>query len=101
MKRLIEYDYPGNIRELQNILEHALILCKGEELSPEALPAFLPPDHPPANAAPSPSRLQDLEIRTIVQALEESQWNKSQALVCWGSIARLSGANSSDISWCK
>ncbi len=40
MKHLIAYDYPGNIRELQNILEHALILCKEEELLPEFLPAF-------------------------------------------------------------
>lgn len=79
MKRLIEYDYPGNIRELQNILEHALILCKGEELSPEALPTFLPVSQTSVKAAPSSSRLQDLEIQTIMKALEDSQWNKSRA----------------------
>lgn len=79
MKHLIAYDYPGNIRELQNILEHALILCKEEELLPEFLPAFLNTTPAAPKPVASSSRLHDMEMQTIVKALEQSQWNKTQA----------------------
>lgn len=38
MKFLLEYDYPGNIRELENIIEHAFILCKDDLIRVECLP---------------------------------------------------------------
>ena len=38
MKCLNEYDYPGNLRELQSIIERAVILCSGSELLPDHLP---------------------------------------------------------------
>ncbi|MCK6555991.1 sigma 54-interacting transcriptional regulator [Candidatus Binatia bacterium] len=39
-KRLQEYEYPGNIRELENIVEHAVALCDGETIHEEHLPAY-------------------------------------------------------------
>ncbi|MBA2540124.1 MAG: sigma-54-dependent Fis family transcriptional regulator [Deltaproteobacteria bacterium] len=47
LARLSAYDFPGNVRELKNTIEHAVILCTGDELSPEDLPR---PLHTPANA---------------------------------------------------
>lgn len=41
MKILLNHTYPGNVRELQNILEHAMILCKGVEILPRHLPGYL------------------------------------------------------------
>jgi PAS domain S-box-containing protein len=38
---LLNHAYPGNVRELQNIIEHAMILCKGMEIQPEHLPNHL------------------------------------------------------------
>jgi DNA-binding NtrC family response regulator len=38
LARLSAYDFPGNMRELKNTIEHAVILCTGDELSPEDLP---------------------------------------------------------------
>jgi DNA-binding NtrC family response regulator len=38
LARLSAYDFPGNVRELKNTIEHAVILCTGDELSPEDLP---------------------------------------------------------------
>jgi len=41
MNMLLNYDYPGNVRELQNILEHALIVCQGNIIEPEHFPFTL------------------------------------------------------------
>jgi two-component system response regulator PilR (NtrC family) len=40
-KRLLQYDYPGNIRELENIIEHAVTLCDGDTATEEHLPRYL------------------------------------------------------------
>jgi len=41
MDILLNFDYPGNVRELENILEHALIICSDEIIKPEHLPVVL------------------------------------------------------------
>jgi len=41
LKILLNYDYPGNVRELENIIEHAMILTKGIEIQPRHLPSYL------------------------------------------------------------
>jgi PAS domain S-box-containing protein len=41
MQILLNYNYPGNIRELENIIEHAFVLCKGSELTEKCLPPHL------------------------------------------------------------
>jgi PAS domain S-box-containing protein len=41
LKILLDHPYPGNVRELQNIIEHAMILCKGIEIQPSNLPRYL------------------------------------------------------------
>ncbi|MBI9086263.1 MAG: sigma 54-interacting transcriptional regulator [Desulfobacterales bacterium] len=51
MDVLLNHDYPGNIRELENILEHALIICRGDMVKPEHLPVFLQNRDSPEKAA--------------------------------------------------
>ena len=48
LARLLDYDYPGNVRELENIIEHAFILCRGGLIQMPHLPSFL--QTPPAFA---------------------------------------------------
>ena len=49
---MLNYDYPGNVRELENILEHALIVCREETIGPQHLPEYVYRRGLPAPTAP-------------------------------------------------
>lgn len=80
---LLDYSYPGNVRELANIIEYAGIVCNGDviditDLKPTAVqlktePAILPA--PAANALNAMS-LRDIEKIAIRQSLERHNWKK-------------------------
>jgi len=63
---LARYDYPGNIRELRNILERASLLCDGDTIQPAHLPEEVRADigHR-RNAAATPTTLEQLERQTL------------------------------------
>ena len=72
---LLQYEWPGNIRELHNALERAAILCEGGAITAEHLSL-----RGPGVAAPRRrSNLPEVERRAIEQALHETAWNKSKA----------------------
>jgi transcriptional regulator with GAF, ATPase, and Fis domain len=89
---LLDYHWPGNIRELRNILERAAILCDGGLIAAEHL-ALRPPSPSPlpavhvtsvgalaAPAAPAaPGDLKSMERALIAQALTDARFNKSEA----------------------
>jgi formate hydrogenlyase transcriptional activator len=73
MDSLIRYDWPGNVREMQNVIERAVILSPGpslhvplSDLLPAATPAQLP--------AEAPVTLADAEREHILRVLRESHW---------------------------
>lgn len=77
LERLQNYPWKGNIRELRNVLERALILCDGDTLEP----AFLPSDfqaHPGSDIG-SDFSLAAAESRQIRQVLEQTGGNKTEA----------------------
>jgi Nif-specific regulatory protein len=76
---LTAYDWPGNIRELQNVVERAVLMCDGEELQRSHLPREIaaPDDAPPPQ--PGDSSLWDYERAMIINALSEHRWNRSAA----------------------
>ncbi|MGA6925901.1 MAG: helix-turn-helix domain-containing protein, partial [Desulfosarcina sp.] len=47
---LLDYGYPGNVRELENILEHALIICRGDMIQPDHLPEYVKAINAPVSA---------------------------------------------------
>jgi transcriptional regulator with PAS, ATPase and Fis domain len=85
MELLLNYDYPGNVRELQNIIEHTLVLCKDDELAPSSLPSYLRTSHmTSAKHSEQSTRLQDLEMQTILDTLKLHQWNKTKTAEALG-----------------
>jgi len=74
MALLMGYDFPGNIRELENIIEHAFVLCRGGLIRPNHLPDHFRPEDK-AEAAPARD-LDELEARFILEALRRNGWNR-------------------------
>jgi len=74
---LMLYDWPGNIRELENAVEHAFILCKEELIGLRHLPdKFLMKIN--AAFAGKNTTLKEIEKTAILQALERNNWKKLQ-----------------------
>ncbi|MEJ2221035.1 MAG: sigma-54 dependent transcriptional regulator [Desulfobacterales bacterium] len=71
MDEMMLYDWPGNIRELENAIERAVVVGKQREIMPEDLPIFC---HEPAPQTKA-FTLKDVEKAHIRQVLVENQWN--------------------------
>ncbi len=83
-KMLQQYPFPGNIRELRNIVERAVILGSGKLITPQQLPEFISKTEPVSTDESLPTAeeifdLQEIERQTILRALQKTQYNKNEA----------------------
>jgi DNA-binding NtrC family response regulator len=77
------YDYPGNVRELKNLVERMAILCDGPEIGAEAAAAILPGARKPRadryrEGVPLRDLVEEAEREVILAALEKHQDNISE-----------------------
>ncbi|HEY3352210.1 MAG TPA: sigma-54 dependent transcriptional regulator [Polyangia bacterium] len=93
LRLLEEYDWPGNIDQLDSVLQRAVLACQGEVIEPHHLPEVLTRAAPP-NSLPVPRTNQEflalkkklreqavaeLEREFLLQALERNAWNVTRA----------------------
>ncbi len=91
--KLESYDFPGNVRELRNLIERAIILAAGEDLDADDFPIDLPAGRIAADANSSlPQAMVAFERRLIVDALARSKGVQAEA-------ARQLGVSRSDLSY--
>ncbi|MEN8167357.1 MAG: sigma-54 dependent transcriptional regulator [Pseudomonadota bacterium] len=81
LKALKDYTFPGNVRELENILERAVTLCDGKTIDREdlSLPANQPSLQPVSDDLPLGDKMEEVERQAISQALEATHWNRTAA----------------------
>jgi PAS domain S-box-containing protein len=77
---LMSYDYPGNIRELANIMERAFIMCKSDLIEPHHLPAPLSSHYTveSGRTALDMSSIKEIESVFLTNALRRNAWNRKQ-----------------------
>lgn len=91
LRALQSYDFPGNVRELENVLERAVALCENEIIEATDLQlrarapmagngnhAILAPTSDPGSLG-LPNYIDNLEREALMKALEECRWNKTAA----------------------
>jgi DNA-binding NtrC family response regulator len=94
IKMLTEYPWPGNIRELQNCIERAVLLCEGQTIRADDLGLSfqmerLENEHSYIRLPPGGIRLEEVERELIMQALNMSDWVQKDAAELLGISSRV------------
>ena len=82
---LLRYTYPGNVRELENLIERAVVLCRGEVITTQDLPFHLKEEKPERlwNSSKKektlPESLEEIEKDSILKALHQHQGVQTKA----------------------
>jgi Nif-specific regulatory protein len=79
LELLRAYRWPGNIREMRNVIERAVLLCDIGRITPEILPREIVGERKDAVEEVGESPLEGYEKAMIVKALEDSGWNQTKA----------------------
>jgi Response regulator containing CheY-like receiver, AAA-type ATPase, and DNA-binding domains len=89
---LLKYDYPGNVRELVNIIERAVVIARNQYITTEDLPfkSILPVDDSEKKASGAlRDSVDDLEKKLIIEAMEKTQDNQTKAAEILGISERM------------
>lgn len=87
--KLLSYQWPGNVRELKNVVERAVVLCRGQEIGEEdllltKLATAGDTDLSLGGEPFAPQSLDDMERRHILNTLQHTNWNKSKTATILG-----------------
>ena len=76
---LMQYSFPGNVRELENIIEYCFILCPEGFIQVEHLPEYLQPAGPYPESPSNPRTMEEIKCIAAQKALERHQGKKMAA----------------------
>ncbi|VEN74691.1 PAS modulated sigma54 specific transcriptional regulator, Fis family [Candidatus Desulfarcum epimagneticum] len=80
LEMLMSHDFPGNIRELENIIEHGFALCREGRIGLRHLPAALSGAPPKTNGhEPSGDLVKAAEVKVIMDAMRKNRYNRAAA----------------------
>jgi DNA-binding NtrC family response regulator len=90
MDLLLKHDYPGNVRELENLVHRAVVLARGDVIATGDLPLHLAGLKPEGNtdAAAFTERVEALERALIHEALEKANGVQTRAAAALGMSER-------------
>jgi len=81
---LMRYDYPGNVRELENIIHHAFILSTGSLIPRDCLPETVLREGQHEPHTGSPQTVEQFEAQRIRQALEQNRFSRKKTALALG-----------------
>jgi len=86
---LLEHEWPGNVREMANVMEHAFIISGSQRITPEHLPHHIRPSSgaptlslavaPASGTTPGARTLREIEMEHVLRVLEKHGGNKPAA----------------------
>ena len=79
MAALLQHDYPGNVRELENAIEHAFVLCSGNIILPEHLPSQFKSISKEVSLYENAAKISEIEKAAIINALRRNSYNRAAA----------------------
>ncbi|MGC9966963.1 MAG: sigma 54-interacting transcriptional regulator [Syntrophobacteraceae bacterium] len=78
MALLTKYDWPGNVREMENLIERLVIMADGDEIGVNLLPTSFCKHGTEQDAKQPLSRIEEIERKEILAALERNKWNRTR-----------------------
>jgi Nif-specific regulatory protein len=84
MAGLCAHEWPGNIRELRNVIERAVLLCDSDEITVAHLPRELSVEDAAPHASSAEASVGHYEKTLIIKALREHDWNQTRAAEALG-----------------
>lgn len=75
----MNHTFPGNIRELENIIEHAFVLCRGGMILPGHLPQYLRSELESVVGSSAVTNIRELETHFLRDCLDRNNWSRTAA----------------------
>jgi DNA-binding NtrC family response regulator len=88
MDALVKYPYPGNVRELEHIVQRAITFARGQLIALAELPEEIR-HHQAANQGTLPANLEAMEKEMLLDALEKNNWVQTRAAAFLGISERV------------
>lgn len=79
LETLMNYDFPGNVRELENFIEHAFVMCTNEEIKFRHLPNEVQEIQEDNKKNVKSKPIENSECKILFETLEKHNWNKVKA----------------------